>query len=209
MTWSLRQFNPDTIFQMNFGLTNKRQRLKVSCYSFPFALPSRWSRGKIEFCRRFERRLQWLVNWYRGRTGPRRSFDRCEDREEDGPKASNSCPRTFSQLHLVGSKLNWDKKWGVEGTNQVAQKSSSSAWDYIPVVGGNICDSNWHVGQTKPLMFSMTPIIGRPTLRQKLISFRTSSNETWWKKNKGDYYASNLWVMEYQVAEKKSTHQLS
>jgi len=35
-----------------------------------------------------------------------------------------------------------------------------------------------HVGQTNPLMFSITPRTGIPVLRQKVSSFRTSSIAT-------------------------------
>lgn len=35
-----------------------------------------------------------------------------------------------------------------------------------------------HLGQTKPLMFSTTPMIGSFTIRQKPISLRTSCNDT-------------------------------
>jgi len=37
-----------------------------------------------------------------------------------------------------------------------------------------------HVGQTNPLMFSITPRTGIPVLRQKVNSFRTSSIATAW-----------------------------
>ena len=37
-----------------------------------------------------------------------------------------------------------------------------------------------HLGQTKTLMFSTTPMIGSPTRWQKLISLRTSINEISW-----------------------------
>jgi hypothetical protein len=43
-----------------------------------------------------------------------------------------------------------------------------------PAEGAKIIDSFVHLGQTNPLMFSMTPIILTPTFLQKLISFLTS-----------------------------------
>jgi hypothetical protein len=41
--------------------------------------------------------------------------------------------------------------------------------------------SPWHLqlGQTKPLMFSTTPIMGIPVLTQKLSSFLTSASATY------------------------------
>jgi len=47
-----------------------------------------------------------------------------------------------------------------------------------PVIGGNIWLSQAQFGQTKPLMFSTTPITLRPVFLQKLISFLTSDKDT-------------------------------
>lgn len=47
-----------------------------------------------------------------------------------------------------------------------------------PVLPGNISDFVEHFEQTKIDIFSITPTIGIFILRQKLISFRTSSKDT-------------------------------
>lgn len=42
----------------------------------------------------------------------------------------------------------------------------------------NTLKQTLHFGQTNPLMFSTTPMMGRLTFLQKLISFLTSCRET-------------------------------
>ena len=51
--------------------------------------------------------------------------------------------------------------------------------------------STLHLGHTKPLMFSTTPITGRLTFRQKLISLRTSRRDTSCVQTRGEYIEVN------------------
>lgn len=43
-----------------------------------------------------------------------------------------------------------------------------------------------HLGQTKPLMFSTTPMIGSFTFLQNRISFRTSCNDTSYREREAE-----------------------
>ena len=91
----------------------------------------------------------------------------------------SSAPPSFSMLYVTcrkksGRSLAMGTRLYMYSTHYV--KHNVQYYYYC----NNIHTHTLHLGHTNPLIFSTTPITGRFTFRQKLISFLTSISETSW-----------------------------
>ena len=114
--------------------------------------------------------LAWHVHCYQPILGSKGTLPR---------KATSRSAAILAAPPVVGGNI-WVSFWKKHFRLSTALEELGFKNDYCVII---VWESplTWHLGQTNPLMFSTTPIMGSLTLRQKLISFRTSCSETSWE----------------------------
>ena len=91
--------------------------------------------------------------------------------------APPQAPPSFSMLYVTYRKnLGGAWPWGQGYMYSTHYVKHNVQYYYC----NNIHTHTLHLGHTNPLIFSTTPITGRFTFRQKLISFLTSISDTSW-----------------------------